>query len=186
MPPARTTLRALRHDDRQVRAHLLDVAKRVQELAAELDRLVACRCAGRTTCASPSSWTSLPSPLASARRAVASGDAAVAADRADARVVDLERVVVGIVAQPVALDLRAQRAVGAEALDHEARSSRSRARGAAARRRVGASTDGALRTSHQVAEAEQRHQQQRQVGRDEVEQAQRPGRARRPAAARRS
>jgi hypothetical protein len=63
-------VRALRHHHRQVRAHLLDVAKGMQELAAELDRFVLA-VAGRLTRASPSSCTSLPSPLASARRAVA-------------------------------------------------------------------------------------------------------------------
>ena len=56
---------------RQVRAHPLGVEEGMQELAAELDRLAARRRRCRPR-ASPSSCTSLPSPLASARRACAS------------------------------------------------------------------------------------------------------------------
>ena len=143
---------------------------------AELDRLLACRAPGRVTCASPISCTSLPSPLASALSRGRQRDRAVAADGADARLVDLERVVVGKVAQPVALDLRAQRCRRGEALDDEARHHvvglvARRARPRAARRPTARCL-----TSHQVPEREHGHHQQRQVGRDDVEQAHRPGR----------
>ena len=133
--------------------------------------------AGRLTRASPSSCTSLPSPLASARRAVARVTLPLSPIGADPRRVDLEGVVVGIVAQGVALDLGAQRAVGGEALDHE---TGHHVVGLVARRRGGARRLEGRGIAHQPpgAGSEHRHHHQRQVGRREVEQAQVPGRGR--------
>ena len=95
---------ALGDDHRQVRAHPLDVAKRVQELAAELDLLfLAVRRPDDVRVAEQLHLAAVAVGERPAR--VGERDDAVAADGADARLVDLERVVVGKVAQALALDL---------------------------------------------------------------------------------
>ena len=106
-------------DHRQVRAQPLDVAKRVQEVAAEFDLLfLAVRRPDDVRIAEQLDLAAVA--VGEGLAGIGDGDDAVVADRADARLVDLERVVVGKVAQPLAFDLGAQGAVAAEALDHEA------------------------------------------------------------------
>ena len=157
-----------------MRAHPLDVAKRVQELAAELDRLLLAGAGPRDVRVAEQLHLAA---VAVGERLVGGGQGhgAVAADGADPRGVDLERVVVGEVAQPVALDLRAKHTVAAEALDDEVGH---HVVGLVARCAEHARRVGRGRIAHQPpgSRSEHGHHQQRQVGRDEVEQAPRPGR----------
>ncbi len=152
MPSARTMLCALGDDHRQMRAQSLDVAERMQELAAEFDLLLlAMRGPNDVRIAEQLNLAAVA--VGERLAGIGEGDDAVFADGADARLVDLERVVVGEVAQPLAFDLGAQGAVAAEALDDEARH---RVVGLVAQRRGlarRARRSGALRTSHQVPDA---------------------------------
>ena len=78
------------------------------------------RCFGHHPCAADQ-LPSLASPLASALAALRQRHAAVGRHRADAGLVDLDAVGVGIVAQQLALDAHLQPAVGCEALTAKSR-----------------------------------------------------------------
>ena len=164
---------------RQVRAHPLGVAEGVQELAAELDRAPPWPCAarGRRGIAEQLHLAAVAvGERACARRPRVTR--AVVADRADARLVDLERVGVrDSGAAVVAFDLRC--AARRRCRSAGPTKSRIDVVGLVARRRRGARRRRRRRVAHQPpgAQRQQRHQDQRQVGRDDVEQAHRPGAA---------